>query len=71
MGSGHKFEQTFVLWDQDKSSTEQKREIIEFVTFVENIVEVCSEEGVGIVDGNAENADGDDGGIKQDVKIMY
>ena len=41
------------------------------MTFVENIVEVCSEEGVGIVDGNAENADGDDGGIKQDVKIMY
>ena len=26
-------------------------------------VEVCSEKGVGIVDGNAENGDGDDGGI--------
>ena len=51
--------------------TGQKREIIEFATFVENIVEVCSEEGVEIVDGNAENADGDDGGIKQDIKIMY
>ena len=43
MESGYKFEQTFVLWDQDKSSSGQnfngikEGETIEFVTFVENM----------------------------------